>query len=37
MAARRRGPGLRLAGLLAVLTGAVWLTGCAAGDRTPPA
>jgi cytochrome c len=37
MAARRRRPGLRLAGLLAALTGVVWLTGCAGGDRTPPA
>jgi cytochrome c len=35
----RRQPSTRpgLAGLLAVLTGMLWLGGCAAGSRTPPA
>ena len=35
---RRRPPsrGLRLAGLLAALTGLLWLAGCAAAGRTPP-
>jgi cytochrome c len=37
MARRRCLPGLRLAGLVAALAGALWLAGCAAGSRTPPA
>ena len=38
MTARRRSrPGFRLAGLLAALTAVLWLTGCAATTRPPPA
>jgi cytochrome c len=34
---RRRARGYGLAGLLAALTGMLWLAGCAAGAHTPPA
>jgi cytochrome c len=34
---RRSRGGLGLAGLLAALTGTLWVAGCAAGSRTPPA
>ena len=37
MPRRRLRPGFRLAGLLAALAWMLWLTGCAAGGRTPPA
>ena len=37
MARCRSRPGFRLAGLLAALTAVLWLTGCAATTRTPPA
>ena len=37
MAQRRSRPGPRLAGVLAAVTGVLWLTGCATGARIPPA